>query len=150
LEWSELNLDSNRFNNKVGAHSKKMQDLIGAVLLLLLLLTLSNSVLAENVSVSWTLPTQREDGSELKETSIKHFDVYYSATGKNGEFKHLEKLVGINKMFSRELAPGDHCLYVTVTDATNLTSANSNMHCVGSRPKAPILISITITIEGVQ
>ena len=44
---------------------------------LILFLSFSSSAIAATAQITWTVPTEREDNTELKPSEIKQYKVYY-------------------------------------------------------------------------
>jgi len=97
------------------------------------------TVLADTMPVSWTPPTERENGTALAPEEIANYRVFDNGTA-------LPDLVpGTDTSVTLTLPPGDHEIYLTTIDTHGRESAPSNKKFVpGSVPNAPGQILIIV------
>lgn len=102
------------------------------------------TLFADDVNLSWTLPTERVDGTALAPSEITSVKIYYSA-GSGGPYSLLATLSGdATTYLDPNRSPGLHCYVATATalstDGTSdLESGFSDEACkrVLAAPKPP-------------
>lgn len=108
-------------------------------ILAVILLTLSTTVAADVKNHTFEPPIEREDGTALTLEEIAHFNVYV-----NGE--PVKTVPNNVTSFSVELTHGTHEVKMTTVDTDGRESLFSNViqEIIVSKPKAPVIIVITI------
>lgn len=90
---------------------------------------------AFNDTVSWTLPTTREDGTPLAASELVTVTLRFGPPGGPYSSERVELLASIGAtMFVRSSA-GTRCYVATVTDADGVESADSLEACKTIRAK---------------
>ena len=102
---------------------------------------LSAGLFAGDVTLNWTTPTEREDGTALTTDEIDRYDLYADGA-------LLTTLAGgLNETFSGTMSPGLHCFAMKTVDTGNRESVFSTEVCklvTSDSPPNSVTISVTI------
>ena len=112
----------------------------------LVLAMMSPLALAANVvTLSWSPPTARVDGTPIQPTDISAYHIYSDIS------PNPIPLAGNVYSYSwQEVETGNHCFTITATDLNGLSSAKSNQVCkeiIAAAPGVPTTITITVTVN---
>ena len=98
-------------------------------------------VLAGDVTINWTTPVEREDGTALTTDEIDRYDLYADGA-------LLATLAGgMNESYSGTLLPGLHCFAMKTVDTGGRESVFSDELCktvTSDSPPNSVTISVTI------
>jgi hypothetical protein len=98
---------------------------------------------AATLTLTWTPPTEYEDGTPLFEQDLDYYTVHI-----NGQpVANLAVVVGTWTADIVITAPGTHDVNMTVTDLNGETSvfSNTQVFTVGPRtPKAPVITAVVV------
>lgn len=114
------------------------------------------SVQAAQVQISWQLPTEREDGTQLTAEEIKYFKFYaLPPSAQDDVFVSQEewKTESAVDTFTFDLGviqSGSWCFYIVTVDVSNQESQPSERVCkdILAAPKAPTIINVKVTVSG--
>ena len=111
---------------------------------LLLLLLFSGSVFADTATITFTPPTEREDGTLLPANEIGGYNVFV-----NGVINETSPLLPTATGFTLDLPSGAHTVTVTTMDTDGRESLFSIPVAadVPFDPKAPGGVAVIITIN---
>lgn len=109
-------------------------------LLLSLLLAFPFAVWAETVTLNWTAPTERTDGTPLSQSEIGGYTLR-----KDGELVDAT-IQGTATSYSLTLGPGEHCFDMATTDTEGRTGPFGVVVCrsIKAVPGAPTDLIINI------
>jgi hypothetical protein len=116
---------------------------IASYIVAIAVLMISTTTQASTIQLSWTPPTEYEDGTPLLEQDLDFYTVYINGTPAT----NLDVIVGT---WSAEIVftvPGSHQVALTVTDLNGQESqlSNTQVFTVGPRtPKAPTLQVVVV------
>lgn len=118
--------------------------LLGAIAVLVLSSWI-NKVFAANVTVEWTHPTQRVDGTPIAVTEIKETVIAWGLDVANPTFPNERTVAAPAATFVVDIAPNKWCFRAASRDVDGLTSDWTGPVCVNLRanPKQPVIIKIT-------
>lgn len=96
---------------------------------------------AGDVTINWTTPTEREDGTSLSMDEIDRYDLYADGA-------LLTTLAGgMNESYSGTLMPGLHCFAMKTIDTGNRESVFSGEVCkTVTSNSAPNSVTISVTV----
>lgn len=82
-----------------------------------------------NAILTWEAPTERTDGTPLTVKELKNYTIYVSDRN-SVEDQYIQQVIDVNpNMITyavKDLGPGQHWFYMTVTTLDNFTSTQSN------------------------
>ena len=107
----------------------------------LLLAFASWPLFAGDVTINWTTPTEREDGTALTTDEIDRYDLYADGA----LFTTLAG--GMNETFSGSMTPGEHCFAMKTVDTGNRESVFTSEVCkivTSDSPPNSVTISVTV------
>ena len=91
--------------------------------------------------ITWTAPTEREDGTALPVTELDHDDVFADGA-------LLMAVPGGDSTTQASLAPGEHCFAMKTVDVDGRESVFSNEVCkVLPSDANPNSVTIEVTIQ---
>jgi hypothetical protein len=109
--------------------------------LFLVLALLPFAALAGDVTITWTLPAEREDGTALSVGEIDHYELYADGS------KFGDLAGGDNETFTGTTTPGLHCFAMKTADTGGRLSAFSNEVCkLVTSDSAPNTVTIKVEI----
>ena len=94
----------------------------------------ASRVFADSLTVTWTAPTEREDGTPLPASEIAG---YRLMRWFNGAEQPEVSLASIPSVATLDVQPGKHCVAMRTVDTDGLESAPTDQVCRKAKPKAP-------------
>jgi hypothetical protein len=90
---------------------------------------------ADTLTLTWTAPTQREDGTALTAAEIANYRVTWTLAG--SPLAPFTVPGNVSTWTLEGLAPGKYCLRMSTIDTENLESVPSEEVCRKAKPNPP-------------
>lgn len=122
---------------------------IGALLFLTLLGLIVHRADAADAQLSWTAPTQREDGAALAATAIAGYDIEW---GKCGQAQQTVRVGPVTSHTITGLGYGEWCFRIRTADSGGLLSAwtGAVTKVILAPPKPPVFTTVNIVAYDVR